>query len=485
MEAIYKNGQPVALVRADAVSVLPFSPRVCEVRTVTSLEEATAVIPVEHAWAIWLKVTIALRPAAARNWLFLSQPTITTTEDVAISFSITEDGIARLEEQLGSLKTLTVRGTYRLWLLSEPEAADVAAAPCSLAGLVSSVADGGGEKEGDTVCGSNERVIVGDTAADVAFAVSDLLRAVALRGEAATTVVCWPAPLPMPVNVHAANDLLRRQEHVGLLLPRVAQLHVSQRVKTWDGLAPLVRPPAPTSATPFRANVSWERHLLSNPHTELKKGPSPVIEGASTHVASGVYDYYHYRVDGFQDDGWGCAYRSLQTILSWFQHAGLVNETMPSLRQIQQILAAEDPDKMNRKDFVGSNTWIGSFEIMLVLQHYVPGLECTIRRLESGAQLDTDPAAQSLLFEHFQQPNAAPVMIGGSSYAHTILGVHMNPDTMEAQYLILDPHYSTSQTQLKTAVSKGYIGWKQASKFFESGSWYNLCIPRADLYDPR
>lgn len=29
--------------------------------------------------------------------------------------------------------------------------------------------------------------------------------------------------------------------------------------------------------------------------------------------------YYHYLQDGERDDGWGCAYRSLQTIFSWYK----------------------------------------------------------------------------------------------------------------------------------------------------------------------
>ena len=33
----------------------------------------------------------------------------------------------------------------------------------------------------------------------------------------------------------------------------------------------------------------------------------------------GTYDYYHYMQDKFDDNGWGCAYRSLQTIMSWFR----------------------------------------------------------------------------------------------------------------------------------------------------------------------
>lgn len=36
-------------------------------------------------------------------------------------------------------------------------------------------------------------------------------------------------------------------------------------------------------------------------------------------IVQGLYIYYHYMQDNFDDNGWGCAYRSLQTIISWFR----------------------------------------------------------------------------------------------------------------------------------------------------------------------
>lgn len=36
-------------------------------------------------------------------------------------------------------------------------------------------------------------------------------------------------------------------------------------------------------------------------------------------LVRGRYTYHHYMQDNFNDDGWGCAYRSMQTIFSWFR----------------------------------------------------------------------------------------------------------------------------------------------------------------------
>ena len=39
--------------------------------------------------------------------------------------------------------------------------------------------------------------------------------------------------------------------------------------------------------------------------------------------------------DKFNDSGWGCAYRSLQTLCSWFLHNGYTDKAAPSHQQIQ------------------------------------------------------------------------------------------------------------------------------------------------------
>lgn len=226
-------------------------------------------------------------------------------------------------------------------------------------------------------------------------------------------------------------------------------------------------------------------------------GPSPPLKGAtkidlgslkmpktipnaSTHIISTPLVYYHYRLDGFNDEGWGCAYRSLQLVLSWFQQNGIMKKPMPSVLEIQKLLSIIDPEKANKNGFVGSKEWIGSFEVMMVLQHYVEGLECTIQRMESGKELDNSPAIHRLLATHFER-GGCPVMIGGSAYAHTIVGIDVNIRTSQAQYLIVDPHYPSTAPDAATVVQKGWVGWKDASKFFNQSSWYNMCVPR--VYD--
>ena len=64
-------------------------------------------------------------------------------------------------------------------------------------------------------------------------------------------------------------------------------------------------------------------------------------EGAqSLSLVSGVYDYCHYLYDGTDDRGWGCGYRTLQTIISWMIHNQEPSKhlTIPTLKKIQEIL---------------------------------------------------------------------------------------------------------------------------------------------------
>ena len=43
---------------------------------------------------------------------------------------------------------------------------------------------------------------------------------------------------------------------------------------------------------------------------------------SSKYIVNGSYLYFHYMQDSFNDNGWGCAYRSLQTLLSYFKCEG-------------------------------------------------------------------------------------------------------------------------------------------------------------------
>ena len=87
---------------------------------------------------------------------------------------------------------------------------------------------------------------------------------------------------------------------------------------------------------------------LRNPHTTLP--PSGCVDGQEF-LTKGRYDYYHYMQDSFDDNGWGCAYRSFQTIVSWFVLQGYKQIAVPGHVAIQELCVKNE---MRKKDFIGS-----------------------------------------------------------------------------------------------------------------------------------
>lgn len=121
-------------------------------------------------------------------------------------------------------------------------------------------------------------------------------------------------------------------------------------------------------------------------------------------LVQGLYAYHHYMQDNFDDNGWGCAYRSLQTIFSWFRLQGYTEHVVPSHRKIQECLVNIGDKPQN---FIGSKQWIGSTEVGFVLETL---LGVTVRVL-CAASGDKMAEHFSSLKDHFDV-QGVPVMIG-------------------------------------------------------------------------
>ncbi|XP_037277005.2 UFM1 specific peptidase 2 [Rhipicephalus microplus] len=261
----------------------------------------------------------------------------------------------------------------------------------------------------------------------------------------------WPAKcghwvtVVYPDGVSQENLLpYRRELHRLLLLPEDQPHFRKSNVYAF---------PDDLASEPYLRNV----HVGLNP-------PS----GCEVQLVFGQYRYRHYQQDRMDDNGWGCAYRSLQTIISWFQLQGYTECATPTHREIQQILV-DIGDKPS--SFVGSKQWIGSQEVGFVLNRLL-GVEYRTMFVSSGAEL---PTKSRELMAHFEK-HGTPVMIGGGMLAHTIIGIAFDSKTGESHYLVLDPHY-TGGEDLSTVQNKGWCGWKGAN-FWDQNSFYNLCLPQ-------
>ncbi|CAJ0928709.1 unnamed protein product, partial [Mesorhabditis belari] len=203
-------------------------------------------------------------------------------------------------------------------------------------------------------------------------------------------------------------------------------------------------------------DFSARAHFLRTPHLSIKNYKKT---GRITTV-KGMYDYYHYTQQGIDDNGWGCAYRSLQTIWSWYVLNGFFDRPIPLHREIQEALVRIEGEELRGKKFIGSKQWIGSFEIGYILSDAI-SVDCSY----IAQFTDISEKARELQI-HFESVGS-PVMIGGNMLAHTILGVDFDENTGECRFLVLDPHY-TGIDDVNTVINKGWCAWKMPS-FWKTG----------------
>eukprot|EP01028_Stygiella_incarcerata_P011200 TRINITY_DN622_c0_g1_i1.p1 TRINITY_DN622_c0_g1~~TRINITY_DN622_c0_g1_i1.p1 ORF type:complete len:733 (+),score=182.32 TRINITY_DN622_c0_g1_i1:122-2320(+) len=223
-----------------------------------------------------------------------------------------------------------------------------------------------------------------------------------------------------------------------------------------------------TYASPFHQGMPslpfFSHDHIVSPHVFVR---SPT-EKATTSLIRGDVLYFHYTEDREDDSGWGCAYRSLQTLMSWYHLQGFVREWIVTHREIQKILV-EMGDK--KKTFVGSKQWIGAIEVGMCIEK-LTGKPYKILSIASGEQVGMHAHELS---HHFQTVGT-PVMIGGGVLAYTLLGVHYDEGSSEPLFLILDPHY-TGKNDIRTIINKGWCSWKKSNLFLKD-SFYNFCLPQ-------
>ncbi|CAK1584359.1 unnamed protein product [Parnassius mnemosyne] len=204
--------------------------------------------------------------------------------------------------------------------------------------------------------------------------------------------------------------------------------------------------------------------LLTNIHDILCKEFDE-----NCYIVRGNYHYYHYLCDGFDDRGWGCGYRTLQTICSWMNHNLKDIKKVPYLREVQEILVQLE-DKP--KNFLGSRQWIGSFEVCLVIDKLYD-VPCKIIHVNKGDELEKITETLKLHFEKF----GSPVMMGGDIDCSSkgIMGIQILGKN--TSLLIVDPHYVGNEQSKDFLKNKGWVKWQPLNDFLSS-SFYNLCLPQ-------
>lgn len=230
-----------------------------------------------------------------------------------------------------------------------------------------------------------------------------------------------------------------------------------------------------TMSTTLCSTTKSTTHLLSRVHELL-----PLPEGClKVSTVRGEYQYWHYCCDATDDRGWGCGYRTLQTIISWLLHntTRLSSKTVPSLRLIQELLVNME-DKPTA--FLDSRQWIGSVEVGLVIDSYCD-VPCKIIHVASGSKLSS---VFSAVCDHLEV-TGCPIMMGGDRDASS-KGIFGACTTQSGEYfLIVDPHYvsssslssSPSSPSSSCMVRDQWVQWVSL-RDFQQDSFYNLCLPQ-------
>eukprot|EP01138_Halocafeteria_seosinensis_P014519 gb/GECG01014822.1/.p1 GENE.gb/GECG01014822.1/~~gb/GECG01014822.1/.p1 ORF type:complete len:703 (+),score=62.77 gb/GECG01014822.1/:1-2109(+) len=260
----------------------------------------------------------------------------------------------------------------------------------------------------------------------------------------------------------------------------------------------------------------WSHELVSeNAETEPllnmqleTSSPPGKHDHVITAICRGDIEYHHYKLFELDDTGWGCAYRALQTVLSWVlredisalkqcehhllhsEKSSVFGPTIPSHVGIQRILVKVDNKSTS---LVGSKEWIGSFEAAKVIQH-LTSVNFKHVHFQSGIDLSkyTD-----ILVDHFGKAGG-PVIVGGGMLALTIVGAAKRKGQPHRWLLILDPHYHGCRPKtdatgaLQSDINASYkssrappLYWQrmdilsnkdQAGPFLKN-EFYNICIP--------
>ena len=213
-------------------------------------------------------------------------------------------------------------------------------------------------------------------------------------------------------------------------------------------------------------SIPTRTHMIRDPHSFVLGGPTDAV------MLQDGYEYFHYNVDGYQDSGWGCAYRSIQTILSWFMNNYQVVEQVPSIPEIQRCLKENDYACSDLD--IGSKKWIGCIEAGTVLREFSNG-SITCRILTAFTIEELSGILRTTVVGHLLEVGS-PVMIGAGDYSFTIIGASRRSGSV----LIADPHYSGAECE-DTMTSKGFLAWKAIDQFFDfnrtRSSFINVCLP--------
>eukprot|EP00371_Babesia_bovis_P003381 XP_001612028.1 protein of unknown function (DUF1671) protein family [Babesia bovis T2Bo] len=221
-----------------------------------------------------------------------------------------------------------------------------------------------------------------------------------------------------------------------------------------------------------------DQSVLISPHENNAMFPQWISNktGKAT-LVKGYYQYYHYMLGGINDSGWGCCYRSIQMVISWYALQYRTLKTVPTHAEIQKYLKEKDP---SHEDMViGSNKWIGTVEAGYFINWYL-NYDTKTFYLSDVTEFRN---YNILIAKHFDTVGS-PIIMGAGMYAYVIIGICIGATSNDVAYLIADPHY-VGDDNVKNIQTKGAVAWKKLDFISKAanGSFINLCCPLLDTYE--
>lgn len=158
--------------------------------------------------------------------------------------------------------------------------------------------------------------------------------------------------------------------------------------------------------------------LYENIHKYLK----PPSDSGETCLTRENYYYYHYCCDGINDVGFGCGYRTVQSICSMLKNKSNSEISVPSILDIQKLLV-----KIGDKDdrFLNSRSWIGTLEGSYVIDELF-NVPCYIIHISNDEKISSK---SSDIMKYFKEQGGL-IFMGGDSDASAkmITGFHITQD---------------------------------------------------------
>ena len=116
-------------------------------------------------------------------------------------------------------------------------------------------------------------------------------------------------------------------------LPENFGAEIRKKVQISCGL-PLVPILKPDCAWP----KIFSENLITDPHLHVISNENSSNSNFLVKTIYGSFDFYHYNQQNEKDDGWGCAYRALQLVQSWFMHQNWTKNAVMSIPEIQKAI---------------------------------------------------------------------------------------------------------------------------------------------------